>query len=235
MIVRVISDVHSNLHALEAVLGDPGTVADVTVCLGDVVGYGAFPAECVDLVRRTAGVVVAGNHDAGAAGLEPLDRFNPCAARAVVWTGGRLAGQDLAWLSGLPLTSSLEGLVLCHSQPADPSSFEYVDCGAKAARALAAHPGRVLLTGHTHVPLVWDARGGSSAALHGTLQEPCLIAAGSVGQPRDGDPRAACLLIDTEQGTWRHVRVSYDVGAAARAIRDAGLPGYLAARLFEGR
>lgn len=226
---------HSNLHALEAVLGDPGTVADVTVCLGDVVGYGAFPSECVDVVRGTAGVVVAGNHDAGAAGLEPLDRFSPFAGRAVLWTGGRLSGPDLAWLSGLPLIATLEDLVLCHSQPADPSSFEYVDSGRKALEALEAHPGRVLLTGHTHVPALWDPRGIPSQAASGVLEPPCLIAAGSVGQPRDGDPRAACLLIDTDLGTWRHVRVAYDIGAAAAAILAAGLPGFLAARLYEGR
>jgi diadenosine tetraphosphatase ApaH/serine/threonine PP2A family protein phosphatase len=236
MLFRVLSDIHGNWPALSAVLADPpGSKAGRTICLGDVVGYGADPERAVSKTRTLCDTIVAGNHDSGVAGIEPLDRFNRAGAAAASWTKKRLTAADRAWLASLPLTVEIGTLLLCHSYPPDPGSFAYIMHTAQARECCRQFPGRVMLVGHTHLPRVWMPDGSMSEAGSGAIPETCVINAGSVGQPRDGDPRAAYLLIDTSEKLFRHMRVDYDIDAAASSIRDAGLPEILWRRLYLGQ
>jgi diadenosine tetraphosphatase ApaH/serine/threonine PP2A family protein phosphatase len=236
MLIRVISDVHSNLPALESVLADrAGLEADVTVCLGDVVGYGSEPSECIRLVRSACRLAVSGNHDAGVAGSTPLSHFNRPGAEVVEWTRGVVEADEMEWLLGLPIHADLGGFFLCHSDPAIPDGWRYILTRGAAMNAMEARPGQASIIGHTHLPGVWSSGGVFSEAESGKLGTPLLINCGSVGQPRDGDPRAVYLLVDSSAGTWKHVRVTYDIEAAAAGIRRAGLPDMLADRLFVGR
>ncbi len=197
-------------------------------------GYGAWPAECVDAVLPLCGAGVQGNHDACVAGSEPLERFNPAGRAAAAWTMSVLSSDRTGSLAALPLSADFEGLLLCHSFPPDPSSFVYVLHRAVARTCLETFPDRVMITGHTHLPALWEDGGRRAAGSSGRLRAPCLLSAGSVGQPRDGDPRAAWLLIDTEALTWRHCRTPYDIDRAASGIRSAGLPEVLWRRLYVG-
>ena len=236
VLVRVVSDIHGNIQALRSVLEDPpGKEADVTVCLGDVVGYGARPSECISVVRDACSTVVRGNHDSGAAGLLEPEFFNEAGREALRWTESRLSDDEVDWLGSLPLTADLDGLFLCHSYPHAPDTWAYVLYSHMVLASCRDHPGKVCLIGHTHLPLGWNEYGEPTEAESGLLDDVCLINAGSVGQPRDGNSRAAYLLVDTDSGTWSHRRVRYSVSDAASDIRDAGLPRTLWTRLSRGR
>lgn len=205
------------------------------MCLGDLVGYGASPTKSVVETRRACRVVIQGNHDSGAAGLTGLDWFNAPGAEAISWTSSVLPREEVAWLAGLPLRAEIEGLIICHSYPPDPAGWRYVLSARDAVACCRKFPGRRMVVGHTHLPTVWDSGGSWTDSPSGVLPACCVVNAGSVGQPRDGDPRAAYLLIDTTDWRFRHVRVEYDVDEAAAAIRSAGLPESLWRRLYEGR
>ena len=234
--LRVISDVHGNIHALERVLADPaGASADMTICLGDVVGYGAFPSECIALVREICGIVVAGNHDLGVAGALPTEHFNTAGASAISWIRPQMTAGELEWLEGLPLQASHDTLFLCHSDPSNPGGWIYIRDAVRAGMAMEVHPGQVCLIGHTHMPGYWTMGGGFSEKQAGILDTTGVLNCGSVGQPRDRDPRAAYMILDTDKRSWMHARVEYDIAAAAGAIIEAGLPSGLAERLFIGR
>lgn len=218
---------------MEAVLAHPeGSGADCTVCLGDIVGYGGDPSDCIRMVQGACDAVVAGNHDLGAGGVEPLASFGPAAAVTVVWNRSVLDRESLDYLAGLPLTSEKSGCLLCHSFPPDPGSFTYILHPSLARTCCRAFPGTVMLTGHTHLPRIWLSDGRAVEDVSGNLPGTCVLVAGSVGQPRDGDPRAAYLLVDTDAGSYRHMRVEYDIDRAADSIRAAGLPDSLWMRLY---
>ena len=236
MLIRVISDVHGNLAALKAVLEHPdGSRADRTVCLGDIVGYGSHPSACINLVRQVSDETVVGNHDHGAAGLISVSSFNSDGQKAIEWTRTQLDEEHVNWLQELPLQSFFYGIGLTHSSPASPSSWIYILNSANAADAVIASGEHLCLYGHTHFAMQWTGTGDCSGDESGSTDDFAIINCGSVGQPRDGDPRAAYLLLDTERRTFRHVRVEYDIEAAAAAIRAAGLPDHLAGRLFLGK
>jgi diadenosine tetraphosphatase ApaH/serine/threonine PP2A family protein phosphatase len=236
LILRVISDIHSNADALKAVLNDPHPEPPgMTICLGDVVGYGAEPAECIQEVRNSCDIIVAGNHDAGVAGKVPLTRYNDPGAKAIRWTADILTDRDIDWLSSLEYSGIYDGFFLCHSYPPDPESWVYVLSRRQAAIAIESIPDMISLIGHTHLPGCWSIDGNYTESTSGDFSRIRLVNAGSVGQPRDGDPRAAYLLIDTTEGTWEHRRVVYDIDAAASKIRTAGLPEVLWERLYLGR
>lgn len=241
MRVAVISDIHANLAALEAVLEEVDREApDAIWCLGDIVGYGPEPSSCRGLVERRTSVCLSGNHDLGALGLIDVERtFTPEAAIAARWTAERLTPDDRRFLESLEPRRSEPGVGLYHGSPRDPI-WEYVVSAEAAAGAFAADPSPVILVGHSHIALAIELadelRGG--AVPEGTSVSlrsgRWLLNPGSVGQPRDGDPRAAWLLLDLEEGTAAFRRTPYDIARTQRTLRSAGLPDSLAARLAEG-
>jgi len=242
MRLAVISDIHANLPALEAVLAEIDAASpDEVWSLGDVVGYGAQPDECASLVAERCTTGLVGNHDLGVVGDLDLGAFSPTAAAAVRWTRRLAVASTLDYLRGLePLDEDGE-VALYHASPRDPV-WEYVLATDQAAECLARQAKRVALIGHSHVPLFFTDGGGHVQGAHaesGTSLQigegRWLINPGSVGQPRDRDPRAAWLEVDTERWevSWR--RVPYDIDRAAEAIAAAELPEQLGRRLYEGR
>ena len=239
MRVAVFSDIHANLVALDAVLEAVGSV-DAVWHLGDVVGYGPEPDEVVARLAAIGAIGVAGNHDRAALGGPEIEWFNPDARRAMEWTRARIAEPTRRWLGALPVTRVEGGITLVHGSPRDPV-WEYVTSVPVARANLAVLETPIGLHGHTHLPMAWADRDGrieaiapgpgSSFRLDG---RPALLNPGSVGQPRDGDPRASWLEIDTDGGlaTWH--RVGYDVVAVRAAIHDVGLPAWLGERLLVG-
>ena len=241
----VISDVHSNLPALEAVLGAIDAAGfDEVWCLGDVVGYGAEPDACADLVRERCDLCLAGNHDLAVLGGLDLSAFSDTAAEAVRWTQENAAERTFEFLRELEPAGLRDGIGLFHASPRDPV-WEYVISAEQADACLDIQPQRVCLIGHSHVALFFarpgpgergEVRGAQSGdgALLDLGRGAWLINPGSTGQPRDGDPRAAWLELDTEEESARFHRVAYDVDRAAEPIVAAGLPKHLADRLYVG-
>jgi diadenosine tetraphosphatase ApaH/serine/threonine PP2A family protein phosphatase len=235
----VLSDIHGNLVALEAVLSAAGPV-DAVWHLGDVVGYGPDPDGVVGRLEAIGAVGVSGNHDLAAVGGREIDLFNPEAKAAMEWTRTRIGPPTRAWLTALPRTHREGGMTLVHGSPRDPV-WEYITSTPVARANLAVLETPIGLHGHTHVPMAWADRDGRVEAITpgpGSVfrldGRPALLNPGSVGQPRDGDPRASWLEIDTEErvATWR--RVAYDIEAVRTAMLDAGLPGRLAERIRVG-
>ena len=246
MRVAVITDIHANLPALEAVLEatDEAGVEEIW-CLGDVVGYGAEPDACADLVRERCATCLVGNHDLAVLGALDIAAFSTSAAEAVAWTRENVAERTLELLRELEPAGRREGIALFHASPRDPV-WEYVLSEEQADACLDVQPERIALIGHSHASLFFfrpsgNEHGGIRAAHGGDgtrvdlASGRWLINPGSVGQPRDGDPRAAWLELDTQQSVATFHRVSYDIGRAAASIAEAGLPGRLAARLYIGQ
>jgi diadenosine tetraphosphatase ApaH/serine/threonine PP2A family protein phosphatase len=242
----VLSDVHSNQPALEAVLAAIAAAGvEETWCLGDVVGYGAQPDACADLVEQHCEVCLVGNHDLATLGGLDISSFSETAAVAVEWTRENASAGSLDFLRGLEPAGAREGIGLFHASPRDPI-WEYVLSTDQAEANMDAQAGRIGLIGHSHVSLFFtrgdgagngdttgaQAGDGALLALEGG---EWLLNPGSVGQPRDGDPRAAWLELDTDEWTARFHRVPYDVATAAETILAAGLPSQLAERLEVGR
>jgi diadenosine tetraphosphatase ApaH/serine/threonine PP2A family protein phosphatase len=237
----VLSDIHGNLEALRAVLDDTAGRADAILCLGDVVGYGADPGPCVDLVAQRCQVVVGGNHEHAVTGRLDLEWFNPFARAAAEWTRDRLDDDARAWLGALSLVGEVDGATLVHASPATPEEWDYLVSAQDGYAAFGAFSSRLCFVGHTHVPAVW-ATGSWGRHFDADPDEIALgvgsryiVNVGSVGQPRDRDPRAAYVLWDTAARRLSVRRVSYDIAAARRKIIAAGLPGFLADRLAAGR
>ena len=225
MKLAVISDIHGNLPSLEAVLKSiAGEGADRIVCLGDLVGYGASPNECVDVIRGMKIPCLLGNHDEAAIGRGDINYFNPFAREAIIWTTNQLSPHARSFLESLPFTAAEEGLRFVHSSPHEPEAWHYLFTHSEAKLAFIAFTEPVCFFGHTHFPVIFnDDEGGRR-----------LINVGSVGQPRDRDPRACWGLYRSESRRFRWIRVEYPVDTAAQMIRAAGLPDFLAQRLYSG-
>lgn len=244
MRVAIISDIHGNLPALEAALSAiDGSGIDEVWCLGDVVGYGAQPDECAALVWERCAVSLAGNHDLAVLGEIEVSAFSPAAADAVRWTQKNAAPQTLEYLRGLAPADESRELGLYHASPRDPV-WEYVLSRDQAEDCLPLQSGRVSLIGHSHVALFFVAPEGNRdvRGAHATPDSRLevsegrwLINPGSVGQPRDGDPRAAWLDLDSDRWTATYRRAEYDIDRAADPIVEAGLPEHLATRLYVGQ
>ena len=241
MRIGILGDVHSNLEALEAVR-EAGFDRGVErwICLGDVVGYGADPAACLDMVGDLAAVILQGNHDAAVAGVQGVEYFNQHARRAVQWTRQTLCAERLSPLLGFGLTHTEAEAFFVHSEPGDPRAWGYVCDAADAASALLAVTERLLYVGHSHLAFICAAAREvrtvveTEGCLRLVADVRYLVNVGSVGQPRDGDPRACFAIRDEETDSIELVRVTYDVTAARQKILDAGLPRFLADRLCQG-
>jgi diadenosine tetraphosphatase ApaH/serine/threonine PP2A family protein phosphatase len=243
MQVAIISDIHGNRHAFEAVLADVrGSSATEIWCLGDVVGYGADPNDCCRLARANAAVCLAGNHDLAVTGDLDLGEFSTGAALAARWTQEVIDDDHREWLRSLSPSGAAEGIGLYHASPRDPV-WEYVLSALLAELCLDAQEERVSLVGHSHVALAFERPEGQPATGAARRQGDTadlsagewIVNPGSVGQPRDGDPRAAWLLLDTVAWTAEWRRTEYDIAGAAASIRAARLPDSLAERLEYGQ
>ncbi len=240
MKLAVLSDVHGNLAALVAVLADVrGREVGEKVFLGDAVGYGPEPDEVTALLGRECGAFVAGNHDWAVLGLTDIGYFNPVARAAIEWTGRRISPGTREALRACPLKKVLRkhDMLLVHSTPREPERWDYLFSALDAALVFPDFEQRICMVGHSHVPFVAELRADGSACAHrdGTgLREGSryVINAGSVGQPRDGEPRAAYALF--EDDAVRIVRVPYDIGSTQRKMAEAGLPEPLIERLGRG-
>ncbi len=241
MRVAVISDVHSNLHALEAVRREiERDRPDEVWNLGDSVGYGPRPSECCEILERLAHISLVGNHDLAAIGRLSLDFFSPVAAEAASWTREHLSKRAGAYLAGLEPSGSAPGCELYHGSPREPV-WAYVLRAANAADTFSLSSAPLVLVGHSHFALVSSLVEGrlefdlaSGGAVSELSAGRWLLNPGSVGQPRDGDPRAAYLLLDLDAGRAEFKRVEYEIERTQEEIRQLGLPEQLARRLSRG-
>ncbi len=241
----ILSDIHANWEALEAVLADARGKYDSIVCLGDVVGYGADPDVVTEWVRQNAAVTIRGNHDKACAGLEDLEWFNPVARLSALWTMKSTKPQNIAWLGKLPKgPAQVNGFQIMHGSPLDEDEYLISD---QDARQVAPYLDTdVGCFGHTHLQggflahrngirrLSKPAAEFADLSLELDLDAQYLINPGSVGQPRDSDPRAAYAIYDPRQRLITYHRIPYDIEGAQRKIRAAGLPDVLAMRLEVG-
>lgn len=237
----VIADIHANLEALNAVL-DHARSQSVTdfICAGDIVGYNASPAECLRLIRQLSCPVVCGNHDYYCSHDEvSLDDFQPAAAIVIDWTRRQLSLDDKAWLKQLPLSKVFTGITLVHATLDMPERWGYVFDAYMADAHFNYQNTPVCFHGHTHVPVIFEKKREVLRIPPGDLElalgTKYFINAGSVGQPRDGDPRASYLTYEPKTRTIRHHRVDYDIETAMEKIQSAGLPDRLALRLGVGQ
>lgn len=244
MRIAIISDIHGNLEALEAVLADIETQhIDENLCLGDIVGYGVNPNECLELVKAKCPLVLLGNHDAAAVGLLSTHHFNIHAKIAIEWTTESLSKAGKAYLQALPLRKVQYGSTFVHATPYEPNMWYYITSLEEAAFNFQFYETPVCYVGHTHIPIIivldkerelyvhQDARVSFADKPEARL----LINVGSVGQPRDRNPNACYGVLDTEKQEFEHRRVSYDVAKTQGKMRKAKMPEFLVMRLQDGR
>ena len=242
MKIAVVSDIHGNLEALEKVLKDAESWgAEGVWCLGDIVGYGPNPSECIRTIRGVASAIVMGNHDAAIAGEISLDDFNPDAREAALWTKEQLSTEDLQFLKSLPRKMVEGDFTLVHGSPRHPI-WEYVLNHSVACASFQHFETRYCLVGHSHIPLVFQLQdddtcvgGALSPGNPLPLEEyRWVLNPGSVGQPRDWDPKASYARLDTGSRTWEIVRLNYPIEKTQSKMREFGLPEKLIARLNFG-
>nr|HID13404.1 metallophosphoesterase [Anaerolineae bacterium] len=238
----IISDIHANLAALEAVLAD-APAFDKIWCLGDLVGYGPNPNECVERVQDFPHISLAGNHDWAGLGRLDLNNFNTDARLANAWTQSELTSAVREYLSGLPTHIEQDGFYLVHASPREPV-WEYILDANLAYVNFAYFSTPICLVGHTHIPLIFelDEQRRRCETLIPPFPGPLalglrrmILNPGSVGQPRDGDPRASYAMLDVENKTWQFRRVAYPVEITQERMRARGLPPRLIERLEMGR
>ncbi|MDQ6908545.1 MAG: metallophosphatase family protein [Chloroflexota bacterium] len=236
----ILSDIHGNKDALDAVVADAGN-AERIWCLGDIVGYGPEPGACVAWVRAHCDIVLSGNHDYAAFDPSVVRDFNPNAALAAEWTRDQLTDEQVTYLQSLPSLVEVNGVTLAHASPTDPI-WTYILSVVDARDAFGAFSGACCFVGHTHVAACYAEVDGMIVRIPTVNHEPYPVAdgrfilnPGSVGQPRDRDPNAAYLWYDDDAYTVEWKRVAYDIAAVQEKMRSAGLPDRLAARLALGQ
>lgn len=228
----IISDIHSNLEALQkALLIIDEKNVDEIICLGDVVGYGSNPNECVDIIRARCSAVVLGNHDAAALDPSLAHDFNPIAKRAVTWTADHLTDESRMFLSALPLVERRENVLFVHSSPNKPGEWDYILDSDDAFSALHHFEEKICFIGHTHIPGIFSQRGRAKSI---TAEEKYLVNVGSIGQPRDGNPMLAFGIFDSSTWEYELIRSEYAIQLAADKIYKAKLPEELGNRLMYG-
>lgn len=239
----ILADIHSNLTAFTEVLDDierRGGAEEIW-CLGDVVGYGPDPCQCIELLRRQNHVCIAGNHDWAAIGKIDTSDFNPYAAAAAHWTAQQLSPEDVHYLDNLPLVIEKGDFTLVHGSPRDPI-WEYLLSTVSAKQNFAYFQSQFCLIGHSHVPLIFEQNEAGAClfsefpadAVLRLAENRLIINPGGVGQPRDGDPRASYAIYDSETGTITLYRIPYDIGATQSRMTEYGLPMRLVTRLSYG-
>ena len=237
----IISDIHANCTALETILSDAGSI-DQVWCLGDIVGYGPDPNECVSILRKLTNLVcVIGNHDAAVCGAIPHEVFNPEARNAIQWTRQVITPENLNWLQALPERVEVEGVTLVHGSPRNPV-WEYLLEPVSAGINFSHFTTNICFVGHTHLPLIFEhaALRHSAHWIHPAFGHPMILSGryiinpGSAGQPRDRDPRASYGIFDTNAQIWLPKRVSYNIKEVQKRIFATTLPERHATRLAEG-
>ncbi len=236
----LISDVHGNWEALQAVLRAlEKESVDQILCAGDIVGYGANPQECLVSIRNQLIPCVAGNHDWGVCGLLDLVRFNPWAQTAILWTRQQLKQPELDFLKALPLSFQNDMMAVTHGTFDEPFRFKYLSDSTEARHAFPYLGRNIGVVGHTHIPGFYVQSGGDIRMSRGSFlqigpEEKIIINVGSVGQPRDRDGRAAYGIYDSDEQYLEIKREPYDVESAQRRMRECGLPAFLSERIAGG-
>lgn len=236
----ILSDIHSNIDALNAVLEDSqGEGVEEYVCIGDVVGYNASPVECLEKIRELNCKVVKGNHDHYCSGEEELIGFHPLAADVVHWTREQLNDEQKQYLTDLPYVTRIKTFTIVHSTLDMPEKWGYVFDELEAEANFTYQKTSLCFFGHTHVPLAFEKTIDVKCRLYSQIKtalgKKYFVNVGSVGQPRDGNPQAAYVVYDDKKGIIDIRRVDYDLASAQKRIRDNGLPERLATRLEQGR
>jgi putative phosphoesterase len=232
MKLAIISDIHSNLEALQAVLAHIDSMnVSAVYCLGDIVGYGANPDECVEVMRSRNIQSVAGNHDKAVIGEISVEYFSEAARRGVEWTRSNISSRNIEFLSGLSYQLQVDNALLVHSSPDSPESFRYLFDQDDAEESFGVLKETICFVGHTHRPTIFCEDGITQILDRGKRY---IVNVGSVGQPRDGNWRSCFALYDTEQFSVNYIRVDYDVESTIQKIIAAGLPKKLADRLLIG-
>lgn len=238
-----LGDIHGNTEALEAVLAAiREEKIDKIVCLGDIVGYGAEPAKCLEVIRALKCDVIAGNHDWAAVGKVSIECFNAYAKAAAIWTRDQLNDEQKSWILTLPLTLTYSDCAVAHGTFHQPEAFNYIQTvfdAQQSFESLKKLGARLGFLGHSHVPVGFFDTDPITYTLDGEIpvdeEISIMVNAGSVGQPRDENNKASFAMLDSESKTVSIKRVEYDIDAAANKIREVGLPEILAARLYQGK
>ncbi len=243
MKIALISDLHGNLEALNVVVNNirKQSIKKI-ICLGDLVGYGANPNECIEIVSEVAEIVIAGNHDWAVLDKTDYSNFNPVAKAAIEWTKKNTKTKNLEYLNRLAIsaTTKSESFLLVHSTPKDPEKWHYLFDVRDFEFQLNYFEEKCCFIGHSHEPLFFNFRGSTGELCAKNplkLEKKCryIINVGSIGQPRDYDPRAAYMIVDTNSETVELIRLPYDIPTAQKKIIEAGLPEFLALRLARGQ
>jgi predicted phosphodiesterase len=233
MRIAIISDIHSNIEALTRafeIINE--NKIDTIMCTGDIVGYGANPNECVDLIRQRAHHVLRGNHDDAAVTLARIENYTYLAQTVVAWTNKILSDQNREFLQTLPFTAELEDLFFTHASPFEPEEWHYIITEYDARINFDYFTGKICFIGHTHRPIIFSTDGITKDIMR---EQRYIVNVGSIGQPRDSDRRLSFGVFDTLTWTYENIRADYDFRSAAQKIIDAGLPHALAERLSIGR
>jgi len=245
MVYGIIGDIHSNLEAILTVIEElTRKKVDKIICTGDIVGYGANPNECCKLVKEIAEYVVMGNHDSGVVGVTELSKFSPDAAQACMWTRKTITNENMEWLKTLPLyqtlkTNTQSPTLIVHSNLSNPSAWKYIDTLGDMVKEFGQKEFEICFVGHSHKQIAFIEDNGKYSELKNNCQQlkinaRYIINPGSVGQPRDGDPRAAFIIYDTDKKIIDTLRISYNIISAQKKILAAQLPSSLAQRLEIG-
>lgn len=238
--IGIFSDIHGNAHALRRVLEELEKCdVDFLLCCGDVVGYGADPNECVEILRERKIPTIAGNHDFAALNLVDVNYFNDIAREAILWTRQELTQDNLDWLKELPLSIEMDGMLFVHASPQQPENWNYIITMGQARAGFQHFTQSICFIGHSHTPFIVENNNGELHCPETPLvqcRNNCryLVNVGSVGQPRDRNPEACYAVYDLESRTIEIRRTSYDMTGAQESILSRGLPPELAERLAYG-
>lgn len=236
MLIALLSDIHGNLEALQSAFNyiDQRNV-DQIFCLGDIVGYGPNPNECVEMIKERSEIVLMGNHDSAAIGLANIEYFNDFAKMSTYWTIEALSDENKKYLHGLPYIHQDDQMIMVHSSPTNPSYWYYVLSIQDAKVEMQAFTQRICFIGHSHVPVIYSSKDmyrQNSFVLE--QKEKYIVNVGSVGQPRDGNPRLSFVIFDTKTQKIEYIRLKYKIEKTYQKIVEAGLPVFLAERLLKG-